>query len=128
MYQNSEVEKEIRDRWIRTFADFLFLTAAKLKEMSGYEFMSFIHTRFHVLLSPGTIYPMLASLERKGLVQSNLFNRKRMYKTTNNGIQVAKFLFEEYSTLSGQLQNLWVSLSASLITNGSHIKDSFKDL
>jgi len=71
----------------KNFLDVLVL--AELKERShmggGYDVISFIHEKFHVLISSGTIYPRLYSLERAGLVRDIEKNGKRIYELTSKG-------------------------------------------
>ena len=60
---------------------------AKLRNgvLSGYDVISFVNRKYHFLLSSGTIYSLLYSLERKGLVEGTWTDRKRVYKLTEKG-------------------------------------------
>jgi DNA-binding PadR family transcriptional regulator len=53
--------------------------------ISGYDVISYIHTKFGFLVSSGTVYSLLYSLERNGLVQGVWIERKRVYKLTDKG-------------------------------------------
>ena len=53
--------------------------------MSGYDVISFIHNKFHLLVSSGTVYSLLYSLERNGLIEGTWNERKRVYKLTEKG-------------------------------------------
>jgi len=37
----------------------------------GYEIIAIVHKEFGVLLSPGTLYPLIHSLEAQGLIESS---------------------------------------------------------
>ena len=60
---------------------------AELKSgpLSGYDVISFIHNKFHLLVSSGTVYSLLYSLERNGLIEGAWNERKRVYKLTEKG-------------------------------------------
>jgi len=53
--------------------------------MSGYDVIRYLHRKFHVLLSPGTVYSILYTLERENLIEGNMSQRKRLYKLTDQG-------------------------------------------
>jgi DNA-binding PadR family transcriptional regulator len=55
--------------------------------ISGYDVISYIHTKFGFLVSSGTVYSLLYSLERNGLVEGVWIERKRVYKLTEKGEQ-----------------------------------------
>ncbi|MCP8317294.1 MAG: PadR family transcriptional regulator [archaeon] len=64
--------------------------------MSGYDLIESIHNKFNVLLSPGTIYPVLDSLKRSGLVEVFFHNKKRLHRLTNEGIKFSKTFSAKY--------------------------------
>ncbi|MHA1631790.1 MAG: PadR family transcriptional regulator [Candidatus Freyarchaeota archaeon] len=53
--------------------------------LSGYEFIRWVQRKYGVLLSSGTVYSKLYSLERKGLVKGKQGERKRVYMLTRKG-------------------------------------------
>jgi DNA-binding PadR family transcriptional regulator len=53
--------------------------------ISGYDVIKHLHQKFHMLLSPGTVYSVLYSLERKNLIQGHISNGKRLYNLTKQG-------------------------------------------
>jgi DNA-binding PadR family transcriptional regulator len=53
--------------------------------ISGYDVIKYLHQKFHMLPSPGTVYSVLYSMERKNLVQGKMNNGKRVYKLTKQG-------------------------------------------
>ena len=65
---DNEVIKEIRERIVREFLDLIILM--KLSEgcepLGGYGFGKLINKEFNVMLSPGSIYTVLYSMERDG--------------------------------------------------------------
>jgi len=53
--------------------------------IGGYDVIRYLHRRFHFLLSPGTVYPQLYALERKGLIEAAGNGGKRTYALTEKG-------------------------------------------
>ncbi len=62
--------------------DILILTKLQDTSLSGYDIIGYIHRKYGVLISPGTIYSLLYTLERRGLIEGQTYNRKRMYSLT----------------------------------------------
>jgi DNA-binding PadR family transcriptional regulator len=52
--------------------------------------MTFIHEKFRLLVSSGTVYSVLYSLERQGLVAGLQMQRRRVYKLTDKGEKTIK--------------------------------------
>ena len=55
------------------------------ESLSGYDFISYIHNKFNLLVNSGTVYSLLYSLERNGLIEGVWEERKRVYKLTQKG-------------------------------------------
>lgn len=91
----SDILRRIREKTIKNFMDILIL--AKLRDghpTSGYDFITFIHKKFHILISSGTVYSVLYSLERDGLIKGMQASRKRAYKLTDKGEETIRVLLE----------------------------------
>jgi DNA-binding PadR family transcriptional regulator len=80
-----KVLKEMHERIIKNFMDIIILAELKTGPLSGYDVISFIHNKFHLLVSSGTVYSLLYSLERNGLIEGTWNERKRVYKLTEKG-------------------------------------------
>jgi len=73
-------------RIIKNFLDIIILNHLKNNHpMSGYDAIKHLNKKFHMLPSPGTIYSLLYSLERKNLIKGNMNQGKRVYNLTNQG-------------------------------------------
>jgi len=68
-----------------------------------------IHERFDVMISPGTVYSLLYSLEREGLIMGIDKPRKRMYKLTENGEKTQKTIVESNTQIQKCLENIILS-------------------
>jgi DNA-binding PadR family transcriptional regulator len=102
----SKIVENLRRRTIKTFMDMLILTELQEKPLSGYDIISLIHRRFDVLVSSGTVYSLLYSLERKGLVTADLDSRKRVYTLTEKGEQIVETVGRANGEINGLVQNL----------------------
>ncbi len=74
--------------------------------MSGYDIIGLVHKRFNVLVSSGTVYSLLYSLERDGLVMADMDKRKRVYTLTSKGEQTLETVSRANGEIHGLLQNL----------------------
>jgi len=63
-----KVLKKIHERIIKNFMDIIILAELRNRSMGGYDVISFIHSKFHLLVSSGTVYSLMYSLERNGLI------------------------------------------------------------
>jgi DNA-binding PadR family transcriptional regulator len=72
-------------RVFKALLDDAILIALKDELMSGYDLLLLFNENFRISLSPGTVYSALNNMERDGLIKSELFGRKRIYKLTNDG-------------------------------------------
>jgi len=102
----SKIVENLRRRTIKTFMDMLILAELQQKPLSGYDIISLVHRRFNVLVSSGTVYSMLYSLERKGLVTADMDNRKRVYTLTEKGEQTLETVGRANMEINGLVQNL----------------------
>ncbi|MEM3536394.1 MAG: PadR family transcriptional regulator [Candidatus Bathyarchaeia archaeon] len=80
-----KILKKMHERMIKNFMDIIILAELRNGPLSGYDVISFIHNKFHLLVSSGTVYSLLYSLERNGLIEGTWNERKRVYKLTEKG-------------------------------------------
>jgi len=88
--ESSQVLKKMHRRIIKTFLDVLVLAELRNGPLSGYDIIAFIHNKFHLLVSSGTVYSLLYSLERDGLIKGVWSQRKRVYQLTEKGEDTIK--------------------------------------
>ena len=65
--------------------DILVLNELQKGSLSGYDVIGILHRRFDLLVSSGTVYSLLYSLERDGLIKGNQIQRTRVYELTEKG-------------------------------------------
>ncbi|MGB9756452.1 MAG: PadR family transcriptional regulator [Candidatus Bathyarchaeales archaeon] len=80
-----KILKKMHERIIKNFMDIIILAELRNGPLSGYDVISFIHNKFHLLVSSGTVYSLLYSLERNGLIEGTWNERKRVYQLTEKG-------------------------------------------
>jgi DNA-binding PadR family transcriptional regulator len=102
----SNIVENLRRRTIKTFMDILVLAELQEKPLSGYDIITLIHKRFNVLVSSGTVYSLLYSLERKGLVNAEMDQRKRVYTLTDKGEKIIETVGRANGEINGLVQNL----------------------
>ena len=104
-----KMAESLRRRTIKSFMDILILEELrKGKALSGYDIISYIHNRFDLLVSSGTIYSLLYSLERDGLIEgmSAGNNRKRVYSLTKTGKENDETLSNAHEEIQKFLRNI----------------------
>jgi DNA-binding PadR family transcriptional regulator len=88
---------EMRERIVRAFLDLIVLM--KLSEgceaLGGYDFVKLVSEEFDVMLSAGSVYSVLYSMEREGLIQGASKRKKRVYSLTDKGEATVKAVSEE---------------------------------
>lgn len=105
-----ETLSEMRERIVRCFLDIIILTnlLSLKKPMGGYDVMDFIHKEFNILLSSGTIYSFLYSLERDSLIKGADSGRKRVYMLTEKGKNKIRTLLEAKSRILDSISDLFI--------------------
>ena len=90
----SDQQSSMDDRTIKEFVrqlvsstlDVLIIAHFKEEAFSVYNIMEFAKNRFDVILSSGTLYSTVYSMERQGLLQAFYGYRKRLFKATPKGL------------------------------------------
>jgi len=89
MLPEKEISLEIRKRLVKNFMDLIILKELEKSEsISGYDIVALIHKKFDLLMSPGTAYALLYSMERKKLIEATVEGNKRVYKLSEKGLKV----------------------------------------
>jgi DNA-binding PadR family transcriptional regulator len=70
---------------MRGMLSFLILWLLSKKPMHGQEIAKEIAKRKGIKPTPGTIYPALKDLKKRGLIKAKKTNRKIVYSLTNKG-------------------------------------------
>jgi DNA-binding PadR family transcriptional regulator len=100
-----KLDGEIAGRHVKAFLDLLILGILDGRSMYGYKIIAAIHKEFGVLLSPGSLYPLLHILEEKRLVESQIDGGRITYSITSNGKKIFLSTFTEYKASIRQMDN-----------------------
>jgi len=96
----------MHERIIKNFMDIIIMTELRNSSLSGYDVISYIHNKFNLLVSSGTVYSLLYSLERNGLVEGIWDERKRVYKLTEKGEKTINTLLSANDKIKGFMANI----------------------
>lgn len=106
MSASSQFVEKLRKRAFQNFMGILVLTQMKEGSLSGYDVISLIHREFRILVSSGTVYSLLYSLERDGLIKGVWNQRKRVYMLSENGEQNIKVITKANKEIQKFLRNI----------------------
>jgi DNA-binding PadR family transcriptional regulator len=85
------IEKMVKDN-----LETLILALLQKKPMCGTEIIGTIHLEFNVLLSPGTIYPLLQSLKDEGLLNIEKNGKEKVYVPAKNAEPKIRSIIDEH--------------------------------
>jgi DNA-binding PadR family transcriptional regulator len=88
----NKIKEQFLKRLVSKFLDIIIISHFQEEQFSGYDVTEFIHKRLNILLSPGTIYSALYTMQREGLLESFQVPNKRVFKATEKGLQIRKLL------------------------------------
>lgn len=74
--------------------------------MSGYDVIRFIYEKFGVLVSSGTVYSRLYTLERSGWIKSISTKRKRVYALSEESTQNIEPILDANSKIQSLLRDM----------------------
>jgi PadR family transcriptional regulator PadR len=91
-YVSESFKKEIVQRMFRNFLDVMVLRLVRGEPMWGYRIIKHAKEEYGVTLRHGALYPLLSSLEKKGLLRSRKEAQggrvRKVYEITSKGIQL----------------------------------------
>jgi len=102
----SEVIRKMHRRIIKSFMDVLILAELKNNPVSGYDVIAYIHNKFGILVSSGTVYSLLYSLERENLINGIWAKRKRVYELTEKGEKTIAAVLNANDKIKALMTNL----------------------
>jgi DNA-binding PadR family transcriptional regulator len=74
--------------------------------ISGYDIILLFHRRFHLLLSPGSVYSVLYAMERQGLVEGITTGEKRIYKLSKKGEEMVRSFLRNRGSIQLLMESL----------------------
>ena len=117
---NSALGIEI-DRYVRRYRrgivnsllEYLILNYLEKGKLCGYDIITLLHERFHILLSPGQVYPVIDLMAEQGLIRKEKQGRAVLLEASHLGVSLLKACREDLRAIQMQLGNpLTVELRA----------------
>jgi DNA-binding PadR family transcriptional regulator len=102
-YQRSE--RRIGEKHLKTFLDIVILAILNGEPTYGYKIIAAIHKEFGVLLSPGSLYPLLHLLEENQVIESHSIKGKTVYQATPKGKEDFQRLLAAYNASTKKMSN-----------------------
>lgn len=94
------IPDESVEKYVKDSLEALVLALILDKPMCGTDIIKTIHKEFDVLLSPGTIYPLLHSLEEKGLLKCEYEVKTKTYKPIKGAAPKIRSILNEHAKIS----------------------------
>ena len=82
---------------LKGFLTFMILHELSLKKSTGEDLAKRIGQRRGSMLTPGTIYPALKNLKKKGLIKMQQFGRRKVYELTPKGRSQARLFYSLFA-------------------------------
>jgi DNA-binding PadR family transcriptional regulator len=109
---NSASDAEI-DRLVRRYRrgmvnsllEYLILDYVESGKLCGYDIITLMHERFHTLLSPGQVYPVIDHMAEQGLLRKERHGRTVLLEASHLGRSLLKAWREEFRAIQMALSN-----------------------
>ena len=109
----AEVCTRVKDKCVKNALDLIILALLEDRPwgLSGYDFIGLIHNFFGIMVSPGTLYPVLFSLQKQGLVHVEFRGKKRVYYPALKGKKNVESLINSFIDANNQLNEFLRNIS-----------------
>ncbi len=104
------------ERFVKEYLDIVILALIASKPMCGTDILEIIHRNFNILLSPGTIYPLLHRLKKEGLLECECSIKKKVYKPARGSEANIQRILDEHSSANEFLNDFLKSRSSEANT------------
>lgn len=101
----SSFEEKLIQTLVKKNLDIIILSMLKDNPIHGYKIIADLHNTFGVLLSPGTLYPLLYRLVSEELIEVEVERRRKLYTLTSNGERRTREFVESYKKLVDRIVN-----------------------
>jgi PadR family transcriptional regulator PadR len=105
----NNIQKEVQTKLTKGLLDLIVLQFLDSQPMHGYQIITKIRRSFGVYFGPSTVYPLLASLEKKGNVESRWSMEserpRKVYELTNRGKNLLDFTENSLNLICKKMAN-----------------------
>lgn len=88
---------------VNSLLEYLILSFLERESLCGYDVISGLYDRFHVLLSPGQVYPVINYMDEHGLICKQRMGRRVLLRSTPLGESLLKAWRHEFFSIQLQL-------------------------
>jgi len=92
----SKLSADSIEKMVKNNLETIILALLQKKPMCGTDIIGTIHLKFNVLLSPGTIYPLLQSLKENELLTSKKVGKEKIYVPAKDAELKIKSIIDEH--------------------------------
>jgi DNA-binding PadR family transcriptional regulator len=103
-----EIERYVRRYrrgMVNSLLEYLILNYLEKGRLCGYDIITLLHERFHTLLSPGQVYPVIDHMTEQGLILKERSGRVVLLGASSLGLSLLKAWREEFHAIQTQLNN-----------------------
>ena len=90
---------------VNSLLEYLILDYVAKEKLCGYDIITLLHERFHTLLSPGQVYPVIDHMTEQGLLRKERQGRAVFLEASYLGHSLLKAWREEFRAIQMQLGN-----------------------
>jgi DNA-binding PadR family transcriptional regulator len=94
------IPQEVVERFVKDELESIVLALLFKEPLCGTDIIKIIYNQFDVLLSPGTIYPLLRSLEKRELLRCEYGVKTKTYKPAKAAEEKIRIMLEEQAKAS----------------------------
>jgi DNA-binding PadR family transcriptional regulator len=98
--------RKYRRGMVNSLLEYLILNSLEKESLCGYDIIALLHEKFHTLLSPGQVYPVIDSMAEQGLINKYRQGRTVMLAPSHLGASLLKAWRQEFHDIQIQVQNL----------------------
>lgn len=96
---------------VSSLLEYLILLFSDGAPITGYEAIRFLHEQFHVLLSPGQVYPVIDQMVEQGLLSKQKHARTVFVQSTRLGSELLTAWTEEFEGIQAQVEEAKAALN-----------------
>ncbi len=110
---------EAMEKIVKASLEMIILSHISEKPACGFDIIKAISQQYHVFLSQGTVYPMLYSLEKRGILKARNSSKAKVYDITADGREIVEKKLADF--LKAQ-EHLFGMLSKNKTVSGFETK------
>jgi DNA-binding PadR family transcriptional regulator len=96
LFDETKLSSDSVEKMVKDNLENIILALLQNSAMCGTDIIGTVHLKFNVLLSPGTIYPLLHSLTRRGLLTVNKLGKEIVYAPIEDAKPKIKNIISEH--------------------------------